>query len=61
MSLYPSLEDLKVDRSLQAQSNQVITRSQSAAIMPAAVPSTPGIAHTSPSLTACRGHLESQV
>ncbi|XP_053556592.1 syntenin-2 [Bombina bombina] len=43
MSLYPSLEDLKVDRALQAQSNQVIQRPQVAAIMPASGTATPGL------------------
>ncbi|XP_040293479.1 syntenin-2 [Bufo bufo] len=42
MSLYPSLEDLKVDRTLQAQSIQVIAQSQPAAIMPP-VPFTHGL------------------
>ncbi|XP_044154644.1 syntenin-2 [Bufo gargarizans] len=42
MSLYPSLEDLKVDRTLQAQSIQVIAQSQPAAIMPP-LPSTNGL------------------
>ncbi|XP_063815204.1 syntenin-2 [Pseudophryne corroboree] len=41
MSLYPSLEDLKVDRSLQTQSTQVIAKP--AAIMPASVPAAPGL------------------
>ncbi|XP_071966926.1 syntenin-2 [Engystomops pustulosus] len=36
MSLYPSLEDLKVDRAIQAQSTQVIAKPQPAAIMPSA-------------------------
>ncbi|KAG9474607.1 syntenin-2 [Eleutherodactylus coqui] len=36
MSLYPSLEDLKVDRALQAQSTQVIAQPKAAAIMPSA-------------------------
>lgn len=36
MSLYPSLEDLKVGRALQAQATQVITQQQPAAIMPSA-------------------------
>ncbi|KAM3923600.1 syntenin-2 [Leptodactylus fuscus] len=36
MSLYPSLEDLKVDRALQAQSTQVNAQQQPAAIMPSA-------------------------
>ncbi|KAM5136040.1 syntenin-2 [Mantella aurantiaca] len=37
MSLYPSLEDLKVDRAMQAQSTQVISRPPPA-LMPAAAP-----------------------
>lgn len=36
MSLYPSLEDLKVGRALQAQATQAITQQQPAAIMPSA-------------------------
>ncbi|XP_075704894.1 syntenin-2-like [Rhinoderma darwinii] len=39
MSLYPSLEDLKVDRAMQAQSTQVIAQPQPAAIMPPAISS----------------------
>ncbi|KAM4608102.1 syntenin-2 isoform 4-T4 [Discoglossus pictus] len=41
MSLYPSLEDLKVDRALQAQSTQMVHVPAPAAIMPA--PDTPGL------------------
>ncbi|CAN2389916.1 Syndecan binding protein (syntenin) 2 [Pristimantis euphronides] len=36
MSLYPSLEDLKVDRALQAQSTQRIAQQQPAGILPPA-------------------------
>ncbi|XP_053309731.1 syntenin-2 [Spea bombifrons] len=38
MSLYPSLEDLKVDRALQAQSNQVTPRMAPAALTAPAAP-----------------------
>ncbi|XP_075032696.1 syntenin-2 [Mixophyes fleayi] len=41
MSLYPSLEDLKVDRTMQAQATQVLA--QPAAIMPASVLAAPGL------------------
>ncbi|KAM8946509.1 syntenin-2 [Pelodytes ibericus] len=43
MSLYPSLEDLKVDRTMQAQSHQVIAKPVPAAIMSAAMPVNQGL------------------
>ncbi|KAM4691536.1 syntenin-2 isoform 2-T2 [Rhinophrynus dorsalis] len=43
MSLYPSLEDMKVDRALQAKSNQRAPQAHPAAIMPAPMPGNPGL------------------
>ncbi|KAG8447228.1 hypothetical protein GDO86_014623 [Hymenochirus boettgeri] len=43
MSLYPSLEDMKVDKALQAQSNQATLQSQPAVIMSTAQQVNPGL------------------
>lgn len=56
MSLYPSLEDLKVDRALQAQATQVIAQQQPAAIMPS-VPSVSSSQSLYPNLTELNNYM----